>query len=724
MYTQCPECQTAFRVTVQVLQKAGGRVRCGGCGHAFSAIDHLSEGVPGSASNPSSSGKETGNDFDAKSKALLETLDELAGPQDVRIEDTGIEWRVLDESEAAVEAGDTQTSLELSGGTPDPDEANAVEEQSAQAAERRYDDDTQLPDDFADEEDSPYIPETPQRRETDADEQQTDFDTHQVDMALEGDETWADLLDDDEAEESDESGFAADSKDDVARQIEAAEARQIADDSALLPQLASDLAESLQAEEQNAVANIPFEIEEELAAIHSELTAVASNGESDSSAPDDLDSQFSSQAEAMGLDITHNEEPEAPEVEQISEDESPEEEVSEEEGEREFSTDDIEEHADDALLFDENNEHQEEDDLSAEEEADIVQKLRDSTGSFQKQIEAAKQALDSGDIDEYEEPEEDARVDDPDDEPLQLADEEEPDAATDETEAEAALDDDDIRSQLSATYFDLDSNDLPASDQPELDDDDTSGKDSFSQTLIQAGIDPSALDADNSETIIMEGEEFRGSLDDVEYSTGENRAVTGLDEQQSLVDTYMLNKGQSRGGRRRIDPASLGKMAGVAALLVLLGAQYLHASRQTFATYGAFNQTVGPVYRALGQPVTPKWNIKGWQFERTKGSTDDNDEVLTVFSTVRNSSEDPLPYPLLHVSLTDRWEDIIGSKILEPSEYLAGDMDPRTPVAPGESFTAVIAIERPSGEATGFQLYVCYRVSPDHVRCATEDFKD
>jgi hypothetical protein len=378
------------------------------------------------------------------------------------------------------------------------------------------------------------------------------------------------------------------------------------------------------------------------------------------------------------------------------------------------------------LLFDENGEHHEEDDddLSAEEEADIVQKLRDSTGSFQKQIESAKQALDSGDVDAYKEPEADAGVDDPDDEPLQLADEEEADAATDETEAEAALDDDDIRSQLAATYSDLDPKDLPASDQPELDDEDTSEKDLLSQTLIQAGIDPSALDADNIETIIMEGEEFRGSLDDEEDRTGESRAVAGLDEQQSLVDTYMLNKGQSRGGRRRIDPASFGKIAGVAALMVLLGAQYLHASRQTFATYGAFNQTVGPVYRALGQPVTPKWNIKGWQFERTNGSTDDNDEVLTVFSSVRNSSENPLPYPLLHVSLTDRWEDIIGSKILEPSEYLAGDMDPRTPVAPGESFTAVIAIERPSEEATGFQLYVCYRVSPDRVRCATEDFKD
>ena len=706
MYTQCPECQTAFRVTVEVLQKAGGRVRCGGCEHAFSAIDHLSDSVPGSASNPSSANKESGDDFEAKSKALLETLDELAGSQDIRIEDTGVEWRVLDEDETAGEASSTQTSLELSRGTPESDEQTAADERSVQGAERRYDDNTQLPDDFADEEDFPYIPEIPQRRETDTDEQQTDFDTHQVDMALEGDETWAELLDEDEAEVTGASDIATESKDDLARQLEAAEARQIADDSALLPQLAADLAESLQTEEQSAGANIPFEVEEELAAIHSELTAVVSSGEADSSAPDDLDSQFSLQAEALGLDRTHNEELDTPDVVQMA--------------------DDVEEHADNELLFDESGEHHEDDDddLTAEEEADIVQKLRDSTGSFQKQIEAAKQALDSGDIDENKDKKEVAEVDDPDDESLQLVDEEEPEPATDGTETEAPLDDDDIRAQLSATYSNLDPKDLPTPAQQELDDDDASGEDYLSQTMRQAGIDPSALDSENFETIIMEGEQFRASLDDEEFGTGETKAVTGLDEQQSLVDTYMLNKGQSRAGRRKIDPASFGKMAGVAALLVLLGAQYLHASRQTFATYGAFNQTVGPVYRALGQPVTPKWNIKGWQFERTSGSTDDNDEVLTVFSTVRNLSEDPLPYPLLHVSLTDRWEDIIGSKILEPSEYLAGDMDPRTPVAPGESFTAVVAIERPSAEATGFQLYVCYRASPDRVRCATEDFKD
>ena len=80
--------------------------------------------------------------------------------------------------------------------------------------------------------------------------------------------------------------------------------------------------------------------------------------------------------------------------------------------------------------------------------------------------------------------------------------------------------------------------------------------------------------------------------------------------------------------------------------------------------------------------------------------------------------------PLVHISLKDRWEETIGSRVLEPNEYLAGDLDPSKPVTPGEDFTAVITIENPSEDATGFRLYVCYRVVPGRVRCADEDFKD
>ena len=101
MFTQCPDCQTTFRVSTQVLQQAGGRVRCGGCGTAFNALEHLSEDDQHQAEPEDQAAEQTTapDDFTTGyNKELLETLDKLAGPA-ARIEDTGVEWRVLDEDD-------------------------------------------------------------------------------------------------------------------------------------------------------------------------------------------------------------------------------------------------------------------------------------------------------------------------------------------------------------------------------------------------------------------------------------------------------------------------------------------------------------------------------------------------------------------------------------------------------------------------------------------------
>ena len=110
MYTQCPDCNAAFRVTADDLKKAAGKVRCGGCGNAFDALKYLSESLPDT--RPESATENTLPELKPTSQegktllpesisadesiALLQTLDELAG-SDIRIEDTGIEWRVLDD---------------------------------------------------------------------------------------------------------------------------------------------------------------------------------------------------------------------------------------------------------------------------------------------------------------------------------------------------------------------------------------------------------------------------------------------------------------------------------------------------------------------------------------------------------------------------------------------------------------------------------------------------
>ena len=109
MYTQCPECSTAFRVTAEVLRRAAGKVRCGGCGSTFNALDFLSDLKPVAPAPPEPESEPSVPDAEPprleadepaetvsaeRSAALLKTLDELAG-SDIRIEDTGVEWRVF-----------------------------------------------------------------------------------------------------------------------------------------------------------------------------------------------------------------------------------------------------------------------------------------------------------------------------------------------------------------------------------------------------------------------------------------------------------------------------------------------------------------------------------------------------------------------------------------------------------------------------------------------------
>ncbi|WP_126457386.1 DUF3426 domain-containing protein [Sulfuriflexus mobilis] len=46
MQTQCPQCHTAFRVSEEQLELAGGRVRCGQCLHVFVAREHFIDTLP------------------------------------------------------------------------------------------------------------------------------------------------------------------------------------------------------------------------------------------------------------------------------------------------------------------------------------------------------------------------------------------------------------------------------------------------------------------------------------------------------------------------------------------------------------------------------------------------------------------------------------------------------------------------------------------------------
>jgi predicted Zn finger-like uncharacterized protein len=838
MFTQCPECNTAFRVTAEVLKRAAGQVRCGGCGIAFNALEHLSEERPKSApwAKPNERAPEltpeTDNSADSlpksisaeQSAALLKTLDELAG-SNIKIEDTGVEWRVLDsdssddepdpeeqkaaESQLIADTGALKFVLESDDDGPATDASDIFESPGAtfidsnlesdsgdsiidefltesptpidefltQTPSRvespevfadvgttpdvmRFDDNTPLPDDFDLGDSAPYVPEPPPVEPVASVPEDAD---PQADLALGDPDEWELLLgevDESTAEESDEE----------------------------------EIDEAISSLDEDS-------IEKELRSI---ADGAAGNDAGDT--PLDMDTQFAIQAEAMGIDlsgmhksVTDNEDNEdndatgidEPDAEPQDDDSDNEQEAatliadSGDSGEDELELDpEPDEIPDDDRKYesdeepDENsdNEHDESEEEPEEEQLDIAAvAVSDDAGNdsefyrtLVEDLEAIDDAPDEGllafeDQDLDEEPEigelelasddnPEDRIDDLAEEGLEAGlDDESEDDADAETDEETNVDEPEISidEDLIAAAFESEAAQQSA-DASEEEEDEISGEhyvppqteeemtinmmidqdfmrlaaegeDIFTPTVVDDRSEPD--ETQNVETIIMEGEFVRTALD------RENLAADAAAGSRRFDDTKFSPEPASdktpglRGGRRFGDPAGTRIIAGTVVLALILLVQILHQSREALATVPMFNQAIGPIYRTIGSPLTPDWNVAGWRFEVTKGSTDENDELLTIYSRIGNTSDGSLPYPLVHVSLTDRFEEIIGSKVLDPRDYLAGNPDPSKAVESGSTFNAVISIASPAAEATGFKLNVCYRLANRRLRCAIEDFK-
>ena len=721
MYTQCPECDVAFRVTADVLRQAAGKVRCGGCGIAFNALEHLSEEKPQPPTRmdpepelpeltpeppPELEADTPPQVISAKqSAALLKTLDQLAG-SDIRIEDTGIEWRVLDSDLDAVsepaEEPEAVPEPEFEAVTEPAEEPDAdpvaetgslkffIEDESDQpeiVEEMRFDDNTPLPDDFEFKDVVVAAPE-PAPAEVEEAEVVDELQGAQVDLAFGDAEEWEDLLGDlDESEPEEEPEHEPDAAEEIDEDI---------------PTEADDL-------------------------------VVFGSGPTERSAdqPLDMDTQFAIQAEAMGIDLSGlhaSVDKEQPETDDAEAETSIDDDLIAAAFKTEETARVAEEETGTGPEVD--SEEEPDDEIGKEAEAEPEE---ERTGEFEEEPEEALDDEISADLEhEFVDEIHKASEEDIGEEP-----EEELDygAIKADEALEAALEE-------SGEEVEADNNETAPSDEhiiPEMTEEEMTinmmidqellsvaveDEDGFASTIVQKQPDKKVegeIGGNKSikkaeplfETIVMEGESVRGDVD---------REKLASDEGAALIEKLRA-AGNNEKEYRATNWPSTGMIAAGIGLLLLLGLQFMHQSREALATIPAFNSAVGPAYRALGKPLTPAWDISGWRFEQTKNSVDEVDQSLTIYTRIGNKSDEALPYPLVHVSMTDRFEDIIGSRVLEPGVYLAANADPRKLVAPGNTFDAVISVKSPSDEATGFKLNVCYRQASGSLRCATQDFK-
>jgi predicted Zn finger-like uncharacterized protein len=185
----------------------------------------------------------------------------------------------------------------------------------------------------------------------------------------------------------------------------------------------------------------------------------------------------------------------------------------------------------------------------------------------------------------------------------------------------------------------------------------------------------------------------------------------------------------SRPVRRRTSPfdhapqeSARGRMPWLAAAIaagVLLIAQVVHQNREWLAAHAPLGGSLRALYSKMGAPVAPPANLSAYQL-RQWGVTGDPaaDGTLRVRASILNTAAQLEPYPLLRVTLANRFGGSIGTRDFEPSEYLGRPTAKL--LAPGERADATLDILDPGKSAEGFEIDVCLRGADRRVSCAND----
>lgn len=167
---------------------------------------------------------------------------------------------------------------------------------------------------------------------------------------------------------------------------------------------------------------------------------------------------------------------------------------------------------------------------------------------------------------------------------------------------------------------------------------------------------------------------------------------------------------------RRSVPSKVWVVAAIL-LTLLLCAQWAHGNRQWLATHAPLRGPLRGLYAAFGVAVAVPANLSAYQL-RQWGVTGDPSAsgALRVRASILNIAAQLQPYPLLRVTLANRFGTKLGTRDFEPAEYMGKPIVRM--LAPGERADATLDIVDPGKDAEGFEIDVCIRGADQKVTCA------
>lgn len=153
-----------------------------------------------------------------------------------------------------------------------------------------------------------------------------------------------------------------------------------------------------------------------------------------------------------------------------------------------------------------------------------------------------------------------------------------------------------------------------------------------------------------------------------------------------------------------------------ASLLLVVGllAQAVHFWRDDLSVHPTLGGPVKSLYSALGHAIDPPIDLLAFEVRQPDVRLTAQPGVLRVTANLLNRAAGAQPYPLLQVTLEDRFGAPLGRRAFKPEEYLPGaaakprGQDAGIPLlAAGARADAVLDVADPGSEAEGFELDVC-----------------
>ena len=155
-------------------------------------------------------------------------------------------------------------------------------------------------------------------------------------------------------------------------------------------------------------------------------------------------------------------------------------------------------------------------------------------------------------------------------------------------------------------------------------------------------------------------------------------------------------------------------------LLLALGSQAVHHYRQDLVRDPRVGPQLLQVYSALKLPLAPNWDVTGYEIQQWGVAADPaTSGTLRLRASILNRAGFAQPYPLLKLTLEDRWGEQVGAREFEPREYLAAGTPAKRLLAPNQPVNADIGIVDPGADAVGFHVDVCLKTY-EGVDCASD----